>query len=113
MGSPDDGRAVPGRPTRAPCGDTLSVHWMGGVPSSPRRAERPGRAPHPGAGVRHAGRVNELDGLTKRYRSRVAVDGLTVTVEPGHRLLRAERLGQDDDEAPAPVGARHGAPPQR
>jgi hypothetical protein len=57
--------------------------------------------------------VNELDGLTKRYRSRVAVDGLTVTVEPGHRLPRAERLGQDDDDAPDTVGARHGAPPQR
>jgi ABC-2 type transport system ATP-binding protein len=27
--------------------------------------------------------VNELEGLTKRYRSRVAVDGLTVTVEAG------------------------------
>ena len=25
----------------------------------------------------------ELDGLTKRYRTRVAVDDLTVTIEPG------------------------------
>jgi ABC-2 type transport system ATP-binding protein len=31
----------------------------------------------------HAGAVIELDGLTKEYRTRVAVDGLTVTVEPG------------------------------
>jgi ABC-type transporter Mla maintaining outer membrane lipid asymmetry ATPase subunit MlaF len=31
----------------------------------------------------HAGRVIEIDGLTKRYRSRVAVDDLTVTIEPG------------------------------
>jgi ABC-2 type transport system ATP-binding protein len=27
--------------------------------------------------------VIELDGLTKRYRTRVAVDDLTVTIEPG------------------------------
>jgi ABC-2 type transport system ATP-binding protein len=31
----------------------------------------------------HAGPVIELDGLTKAYRARVAVDDLTVTVEPG------------------------------
>ena len=46
--------------------------------------------PHPGARLfhrrrdaRHAGAVIELDGLTKAYRARVAVDDLTVTVEPG------------------------------
>jgi ABC-2 type transport system ATP-binding protein len=27
--------------------------------------------------------VIELDGLTKRYRARAAVDGLTVRIEPG------------------------------
>jgi hypothetical protein len=31
----------------------------------------------------------------------------------GHRLPRAERLGQDDDDAPDTVGARHGALRQR
>jgi ABC-2 type transport system ATP-binding protein len=34
-------------------------------------------------GDRHDRRVIEIDGLTKAYRSRVAVDDLTVTIEPG------------------------------
>src|SRR3954469_3460121 len=33
--------------------------------------------------TRHAGAVIEIEGLTKAYRSRIAVDDLTVTVEPG------------------------------
>src|SRR5687768_6856234 len=36
-----------------------------------------------GRGAVHAGRVIEIDGLTKQYGSRVAVDDLTVTIEPG------------------------------
>ena len=49
-----------------------------------RRRPEP-RARLSGRAVRavHAGRVIEIDGLTKAYRSRVAVDDLTVTVEPG------------------------------
>jgi ABC-2 type transport system ATP-binding protein len=34
-------------------------------------------------GTGHADRVIEIDGLTKAYRSRVAVEDLTVTVQPG------------------------------
>jgi ABC-2 type transport system ATP-binding protein len=34
-------------------------------------------------GAAHAGRVIEIVGLTKKYGSRVAVDDLTVTIEPG------------------------------
>ena len=50
----------------------------------PRRPSRP-RARLSAGAVRagHPDRVIEIDGLTKAYRSRVAVDDLTVTVEPG------------------------------
>src|SRR4051794_27479292 len=50
----------------------------------PRR--RSGRRARLSAGAVRAGhpdRVIEIDGLTKAYRPRVAVDDLTVTVEPG------------------------------
>ena len=44
-----------------------------------------------------------VNGLTKVYPRVRAVDGLSFTVEPGsgHRLSRAERLGQDDHAADA------------
>ena len=50
----------------------------------PRRRSGP-RARLSAGAVRagHPDRVIEIDGLTKAYRSRVAVDDLTVTVEPG------------------------------
>ena len=65
-----------------------------GSPRAKRRAEieaserwdgRGGRGARLLRGRRavHAGPVIEIDGLTKQYGSRVAVDDLTVTIEPG------------------------------
>ena len=45
----------------------------------------------------------ELQGLTKRYGDTVAVDDLTLTVDPGsrHRVPRAGRRRDVDDDADA------------
>src|SRR3954447_1665897 len=48
-----------------------------------RRSEPRARLSGSDSSAGHPGRVIEIEGLTKAYRSRIAVDDLTVTVEPG------------------------------
>ena len=57
----------------------------------------------------------EIDGLTKRYGDKTAVDRLSFVVEPGcgHRIPRPERGGEVDDYAgdrrAGPADERDGA----